>query len=265
MRDGYTHIHVVLDSSGSMLTIKKDTIGGFNSFLQGQKETAKDGDTFTFVKFSSAGYNQSPYTFAYKNADIKTVHELTEKTFIPSGGTALIQTLVDSIKDLGVFLHSLPESQKPSKVIFVIITDGEENSSPATYSKVQVNALISEHTNIWKWEFIFLGANQDAIKEAASYGISWTNSMSYGANELGIKSTFDTLTRSLNSYKADLSGASYATATASAGTGFTVEARNAAMGGVGIGTANGAFGFSNGITPLQPSKTENVKDDGHEV
>jgi hypothetical protein len=222
MKEGYTHISVVLDSSGSMATILEDTIGGFNTFLKGQKETAKEGDTFTFVKFSSG---TPPYQFHYKNADIKKVHKLTNKTFIPSGGTALLDTLGATIKDLGSHLASLPEEERPAKVIFVIITDGEENSSHL-YNKTQIKNLITEHTNTWKWEFVFLGANQDAIQEAHQYGISTLNSMSYGANEIGIKSTYDSLTRSLNTYKSAAVGATYA----SSGAAFTNAERTASMG-----------------------------------
>jgi hypothetical protein len=265
MKDGYTHITVVLDSSGSMDLIKNDTLGGFNSFLNGQKETAKDWDTFSFVKFSSGTI---PYSFAYKNAKIKDVPVLTGNSWRPSGGTALLDTLGDTIKDLGAFFNSLKEEDKPSKVIFVIITDGEENSS-TRFNKSQIKALITEHNSIWKWEFVFLGANQDAIAEASHYGIAMNNSMSYGANEVGVRSAYSTLTRSLNEFKASPQGMSYA-----ASGGITAADRVGAMGDedakalwVGgpdlTGTSvppSGNVGFG-----LAQSKTDNVFDDGHKV
>jgi hypothetical protein len=260
MKEGYTHITVVLDSSGSMDSCKNDTIGGFNVFLRGQKETAKIWDTFSFVKFSSGVI---PYSFAYKNAKIIDVPELTSKSWRPTGGTALLDTLLDTIKDLGQFFDSLKEEDKPSKVIFAIITDGEENSSTRA-TKAQIKALISEHTSVWKWEFIFLGANQDAIQEASHYGISQLNSMSYGMNAKGITSTYETLTRSVNDFKSSAIGVNFA-----ASGGISVADRSNAMGGVPLDktTLDITSGlFSNTLpTPLSTSKTENVKDDGHSV
>jgi hypothetical protein len=253
MKNDYTHITVLLDSSGSMLDIKKDTIGGFNGFLEGQQETSKPWDTFSFVKFSSG---VTPYNFVYKNAKIRDVPKLTEKSWVPVGGTALIESAVETIKDLGAFLSSLREEDRPSKVIFVIITDGEENSSKYTYTKQQLNNLITEHTGIWKWEFVFLAANQDAIKAAAEYGIPSFNSMSYGANELGTKSVFSSLTRSLNAYKSADVGVTFA----ASGAAFTTEERVASMGGV-----DPKFLGKVVTPPLPTSKNEIVKDDGHEV
>jgi hypothetical protein len=287
MKKGYTHIEVVLDASGSMDLIKKDTIGGFNSFLEGQKETASVGDTFTFTTFSSGYGGAPPWKNIYKNARISDVPPLTNSTYKCNGGTALLDTLGDSIKYLGAFLHQLPEEQRPSKVVFVILTDGEENSSHS-YSKHNINAMIKTQTDDYKWEFVFLGANQDAIQVGATIGIAAASSMSYGANEIGVKSTFESLTRSLNTYKAAPVGMNFA----ASGAAFTVGERSASMGGVLAGNTDNLL-FSGGVgyasssntsekylntsgnpfyvppviptAPVNTSKIDNVKDDGHSV
>jgi len=220
MKENYTHITLVLDKSGSMQTILKDTLGGFNAFLAGQKETAKEGDTFSLLQFST------DQNFTYKLARIQDVAELTNKTYIPAGGTALLDAAADTIRDLGKHFASLKESDRPGKVIFVILTDGEENASHRT-TKDMLNALITEHTNIWKWEFVFLGANQNAIAEAAKYGIAAGSSLTFGANKLGVAGTYESLTRSLNTFKAAPQGVGYAASGAS----FTLSERTASMGG----------------------------------
>jgi hypothetical protein len=259
MKEGYTHIAVVLDKSGSMDKIKDDTIGGFNTFLKGQQETAQPGDTFSFVQFSGSSRNsgygsyyrtdEGPiYKFLYKNADIKTVKELTGKTFVPGGGTPLLDTLGDIIKDTGTFLASLKEEERPSKVIFVIITDGEENTS-ARFSKAQVKELITEHTGIWKWEFVFIGANQDAIAEAGNYGILMTNSMSYATNKAGVDETYKSLTRSLNTFKAAPVGMNYA----ASGAAFTAEERVASFGGEALDANTAKIVMSATATIVTPT------------
>lgn len=265
MKEGRTHIEFVLDASGSMDVIKKDTIGGFNTFLRGQKETAKKGDTFTFTTFSSNYGGACPWKYIYRNADIAEVPELNPHTYLCCGGTALLDTLGDTINDLGAFLRNLQEKDRPSKVVFVILTDGEENAS-TRFSKHAINTMIKDQTDKWKWEFVFLGANQDAIAVGHSYGISALNSMSYAANEVGVKSTFDAVTRSLNTYKNADIGASFA----SSGAVFTSAERSASMGGAAVPGVTTTFtanvvGCLGSTIPLETSKTVNVKDDGHDV
>ena len=225
MREGYTHITVLLDKSGSMASILKDTLGGFNTFLKGQKETAKEGDTFSLIQFST------DYITTFKNARIKDVHDLTEAVYKPMGGTALLDAAVRTIKEQGEFFASIKESDRPSKVIFLMITDGEENASKNA-TKAQLKTLIQEHTNVWKWEFVFIGANQDAIQEAAHYGIAAASAMSFGASKEGVTATFSNLTRSLNTYKEAPVGLNYA----SSGAAFTAEERLTSMGGIQTGT-----------------------------
>ena len=195
MKKNYTHIDMVLDASGSMSSILNDTLGGVNTFIKGQQETAQDFDTFSLIQFSTG-----PVRVIHKNANIKNVQRLSTANYIPGGGTALYDAVGSLIKDTGAYFRSLPESERPSKVFFVIVTDGEENSSQK-FSQQQIADLIKDQTETWKWEFVFLGANQDAILAAKKMNIGYNNSMTYGISGQEIKATYDGLTSTLNSSK----------------------------------------------------------------
>lgn len=214
MKEGYTHIAVVLDSSGSMQTIKKDTLGGFNGFLEAQKEAPGEA-TFTLVEFAQPAiggispWNPSvpiggvlnrdfgktdgvPVTVKYDFMPIKAVPALTEATYTPNGGTPLLDTIAETINRTGKALRNMPESLRPSKVLFVIITDGEENAS-RVYNHQRVMEMIQHQSIVYKWEFIYLGANQDAIQVGATFGIGAARSMSYGVTADAIGSTYGVL------------------------------------------------------------------------
>jgi hypothetical protein len=219
MRQDYTHIAVVLDSSGSMASILDDTIGGFNVFLKGQKE-AEGEATLTLVEFAQrSGWTQpgiwgpntlipgtpnpaNPLDFGKTDGvninvkldftPIKAVPELTRKTYVPTGGTPLLDTIAETIIRTGKSLAAMPESLRPAKVLFVIITDGEENES-RVYNHQRVMEMIKHQSIVYKWEFMYLGANQDAIQVGASFGVSAARSMSYGTTKDAIGSTYGVL------------------------------------------------------------------------
>jgi len=213
MKKGYTHIVVVLDSSGSMLDIKKDTMGGFNTFLRAQKE-AEGEATMTLVEFAQNGFGSTKpiwngnaiiggplndgkvvepeINVKYDFKDVKNAPELTEKNYFPTGGTPLLDTIAATINRTGKALAALPESLRPEKVLCVIITDGEENTS-RIYNHQRVMEIIQHQTIVYKWEFMYLGANQDAIKAGAAFGLSAARSMSYGTSKDAIGSTYGVL------------------------------------------------------------------------
>ena len=211
MKSGYTHIVVVLDSSGSMLDIKKDTMGGFNSFLRAQKE-AEGEATITLVEFAQNGFGvwngngmvvggplndgkgtvEPLINVKYDFKDIKNAPELTETSYLPTGGTPVLDTSAATINRTGKALAALPEGLRPEKVLVVIITDGEENTS-RVYNHQKVMEMIQHQTIVYKWEFMYLGANQDAIKAGAAFGLSAARSMSYGTSKAAIGSTYDVL------------------------------------------------------------------------
>ncbi len=151
-----TRIFVVLDKSGSMEECRSDTIGGFNSFIRKQKKLNADSAFLSLYQFDHE------YFITYQNVPIEQVPELTFETFEPSGQTALLDAIGKTITNV--------EHQTDDSIIIVIITDGEENSSNTYRSKEQINQMIKQKQDLG-WEFVFLGANQDAIQSAGQLGI----------------------------------------------------------------------------------------------
>ena len=178
MKKGYTEIIAIIDKSGSMESIKKDSIGGFNSFVNTQKELEGQAN-LTLVLFN----NQ--VEIKYESRDIKDVKRLTSKTYNTCGTTAMNDAIGMSMKRLGQRLSDMEEKDRPENVIVVILTDGEENSS-REFSAAAVKEAIREQREKYSWEFIFLGANQDAIEAGRNIGISTDRCMSYSADSKGM-------------------------------------------------------------------------------
>ena len=178
-----TDITVVLDRSGSMSSIRGDTIGGFNAFLkdqQGESGAAR----LTLVQFD----NQ--YEVVHDNLPLAEVPELTETTFVPRASTALLDALGRTINSTGARLASLPEADRPKNVIFVVITDGLENAS-TEFTREKVFEMVSHQTEKYAWDFVYLGANQDAIAVGQSLGVRAGSSLSYTASAVGTSNTYD--------------------------------------------------------------------------
>ena len=138
MRNDYTHISVILDRTGSMETIRDDTIGGFNAFLNEQKSAAGYA-TMTLVQFDS----QDPYEVLHKFAPVTAVTELTRSTFVPRASTPLLDAIGRGVNDLEQSLSQMPEAVRPSRVVMVVITDGQENAS-REFRKDQIAKMIAE-------------------------------------------------------------------------------------------------------------------------
>jgi hypothetical protein len=137
---------------------------------------------------------------AYKGKRISEAVNLSRENYIPNGGTALLDAIGYAINETRKDYASLTESQKPDNAIFVIITDGEENASKE-FTQDQINKMISECKNE-KWEFIFLGASQESIKAAKSYGISSANTACYNAQSIHANSAvYDTVSANLAMYR----------------------------------------------------------------
>lgn len=162
MRD-FTEIVVVLDKSSSMYSIVGATISSFNEFVDDQ---SRIGDNA----------NLSLYTFneevgkVFVNKPIKEVEKLDNKSYSPSGWTAMNDAIGIAIDELGEKLSKMSESERPNKVVFVIITDGEENKS-RIFSTAQIREKIKHQKEKYNWQFLFLGANIDAVKTGDVYAI----------------------------------------------------------------------------------------------
>jgi hypothetical protein len=176
-----TEIVFLIDRSGSMGGLETDTIGGFNAFIENQKQI--EGDTVvTTVLFDDK------YELLYNGIDAEKV-KLSNKEYFVRGSTALLDAIGKTIIDVGYRLSVMEESQRPAKVIFVITTDGMENASKEfTYKKVK--ELIKHQQDKYQWEFIFLGANIDASKEADNIGISTENAFNYEASKVGVEQMY---------------------------------------------------------------------------
>lgn len=179
-----TEIIFVIDKSGSMSHLAGDTIGGFNGFIESQK--ALDGKaTLTTVLFDTT------WRILHDGIDIHEVKSMTSSDYIAAGGTAMLDAIgeiINRVQDR----HDELGAEKPEEVLFVITTDGEENSS-RTFNKSQIEKMIKHQTNGHGWKFMFLGANMDAVKEAESIGISRDWSTNYAYDSKGIYDTFTTM------------------------------------------------------------------------
>ncbi|NTW90933.1 MAG: VWA domain-containing protein [Erysipelotrichaceae bacterium] len=176
MKSGYSHVEFVIDRSGSMGSILADTIGGYNTFVGEQKK--QEGEcTFSLTQFDNTIEN------VYDFVNINEVPELTNQTFIPRGMTSLLDAIGDRIIACGNKLADIKEEDRPEKVIFVILTDGEENSS-RKFSNDKIKEMISHQTDKYMWEFIFLAANINAEKVGSSIGIKEGSSMTFTADPM---------------------------------------------------------------------------------
>ncbi|MDX6402846.1 MAG: hypothetical protein QOH70_301 [Blastocatellia bacterium] len=171
MKDA-THIAVLLDRSGSMGSVKDETISGFNYFLKEQKATG-DNASFTLVQFDSESTD-----VMHEARPVRDVPDLNGDTYQPRGSTPLLDALGETINSTGRTLAAIPEPNRPDKVVFVVITDGEENASHK-FKKSQVKEMIDHQTAKYNWQFVYLGANQDAFAEAGAIGIAKANAANY--------------------------------------------------------------------------------------
>jgi uncharacterized protein YegL len=194
MKDA-TDITIVLDRSGSMDSVKDDTIGGFNSFLAEQCKLESQAN-LTFIQFDS----QDPFEVVHQAIPVKDVPNLDGNTFVPRGGTPLLDAMGQAINETGKRLADMPDAQRPDKVVIVVITDGMENSSQE-FTRDQILKKVEHQTGKYDWQFVFLGANQDAIAAGASLGIARKSSMTYAANAAGSAALFESLSDQVNEYR----------------------------------------------------------------
>lgn len=180
----HTEIIMLLDKSGSMHKLTDDTIGGFNSFVESQKDDTKT--TLTTVLFDST------WRILHDGVDIYSVKPMTAKDYIPSGNTAMLDAIGETINRVQD-RHDELGAEKPDNVLFVITTDGLENVS-SKFTKAQIEKMIQHQTKGHGWEFIFLGANMDAVREATSIGIDASKAVNYNWTAQGTDAVFRTVT-----------------------------------------------------------------------
>jgi hypothetical protein len=172
-------IAVLLDRSGSMESIKSDTEGGFNAFIGEQRGQAGD------VRVTLAQFD-TEYEVVYPD---RPVGEVPPLDLQPRGATALYDALGRLITDIGANLAGRPEAERPGKVTIVVLTDGHENSS-GEWTHKGVRSAIHRQESEFSWDFLFLGANIDAVATGEQLGFKKDRSMTYAASGVGVAAAF---------------------------------------------------------------------------
>lgn len=150
-----TEIVVVIDKSGSMGSKASDVIGGFNAFVEEQRRIGANA-SLSLITFDTW------YSVKYINCPISEVPLLDAESYMPGGGTALLDAIGRAINELGLKLKSLPEKERPENVVVVIMTDGEENSSHE-FSLPRINEMIGHQRDKYNWKFMFIGVGPEAF------------------------------------------------------------------------------------------------------
>lgn len=189
-----TELVFILDRSGSMSGLEEDTIGGFNSMIEKQKKL--EGECYvSTVLFDTRS------EVLHDRLKLESVPQMTEKEYCARGGTALIDALGGAIKHIkNVHKYIRPEDV-PAHTMFIITTDGQENSS-CVYSSSDVKKMIEEQKEKCGWEFLFIGANIDAVETAARYGIDSDRAVNYNADVQGTHVLYESVENAVHCMRA---------------------------------------------------------------
>lgn len=194
MKKNLTEIVFILDRSGSMAGLEDDTIGGFNAMIEKQK--GEPGEAYvSTVLFDNVS------EVIHDRVDIQKIDPMTRREYYVRGSTALLDAVGGAIHHIGnVHKYARPED-RPEKTLFVITTDGMENAS-RHYSYERVKMMIERNTDKYGWEFLFLGANIDAAKEAARFGIRADRAANYHADSTGTAVVYEAVSEAVCSVRA---------------------------------------------------------------
>lgn len=188
-----TLIAVVLDRSGSMARLITDVVGGFDSFINAQKKEPGECK-ITLCQFDDV--HEEVWTLQ----DIATVPSI-ESFYLPRGQTALNDAVARTIISVGEELKKRPDSDRPANVIFMIVTDGQENASKefkGASGKIIVREMIKHQTEKYSWKFTYLGANVDAFAEAESFGIKGDAAIKFSSTKKGVAGSYDVMAASVS-------------------------------------------------------------------
>ena len=193
MKKNLTELVFILDKSGSMSGLEKDTIGGFNSMLDQQRKV--DGEcVITTVLFDNR------YELLHDRIDIRAVQPITGKEYFVGGSTALLDAIGRTIHKIDTAQKNTTEDYRAEKVMFVIITDGEENAS-RHFSSAQIRQMIQHQKERYGWEFIFLGANIDAVETAGRFGIGADRAVDYVPDGEGTELNFRIMSQTVATFR----------------------------------------------------------------
>ena len=193
MKKNLTEMVFILDRSGSMDGLEEDTIGGFNSFIKKQKK--EEGQAMV-----STVLFDHQLEVIHDRIDLDRVPLLTEEEYEVGGCTALLDAIGQTIHHIKKVQKSLKKEECPDKTIFIITTDGMENAS-TEYSYEKLKHLVEKQKREDGWEFLFLGANIDAVKEAGRFGISSDRATNYCCDSEGTKLNYEVLGKAVATFR----------------------------------------------------------------
>lgn len=194
MKKNLTEIVFILDRSGSMSGLERDTIGGFNSLIEKQKKEAGEAYIST-VLFDSRT------EVLHDRVDLKKINPMTDKEYYVRGSTALLDAVGGAIHHIGNVHKYARKEDVPEKTMFIIMTDGYENAS-RKYNYDEIKRMITRQKEKYGWEFMFLGANIDAISEARKYGICEEMAVEYNCDRKGTAISYDAVSEAVKSVRA---------------------------------------------------------------
>lgn len=183
MKENLTEIVFILDRSGSMKGLEADTIGGFNAMLERQKKA--EGE----VLLSTLLFSNETEVL-HDRADIRRVEPLTLHDYRVGGSTALLDAIGGAIRHIGNLHREACTEERPAHTLFVITTDGQENAS-LRYGYAELKRLIERQKERYGWEFLFLGANMDAVAAASRFGIDADRAVRYHCDSAGIALNYE--------------------------------------------------------------------------
>lgn len=195
MKKGLTELVFILDRSGSMSGLESDTIGGYNALLEKQKKDSEEC-IITTVLFDDK------YELLHDRINIKGIMPITEKEYYVRGSTALLDAIGRTINKIGNAQKHTAEEEQAEKVMFIITTDGMENAS-REYGYDKVRQIVERQKEKYGWEFIFLGANIDAVETAARFGIGADRAADYHADSEGTQLNYRVVSDAVSSFRAN--------------------------------------------------------------
>lgn len=188
-KNGITELVFILDRSGSMSGLEADTVGGFNSMIEKQKK--QEGECFVSTVLFD---NESEVL--YDRVKLGDIRKMTDNDYSVRGCTALIDAIGGAVRHIGnIHKYARPEDV-PENTVFIITTDGKENAS-YRYTSDQVKKMIERHKEKDGWEFLFIGANIDAVETAARYGIDKDRAVNYNADSEGTRVLYNTVSKAV--------------------------------------------------------------------
>ncbi len=193
MKKGLTEVVFILDRSGSMRGLEADTIGGFNSLLEKQKKEEGEAIIST-VLFDDR------VEVLHDRVSVKEVKNMTDREYYVRGCTALLDAIGTAVHHIGKVQKHMPENERPEKTLFIITTDGMENASHE-YDHEKVKKMIEKKKTKNGWEFLFLGANIDAVKVAGNFGIAANRAVNYKCDSIGTKHNFNALAKTVGAFR----------------------------------------------------------------